>query len=74
MHSEWSGFFEYICSTYSGEIAELLEDTEYTKLGEELKKNNSLETAEKKAACYYEQAAVVALKHFLKLTRDIGIL
>lgn len=74
MHSEWSSFFEYVCSIYSGEIAELLENTEYKNLSEELKMNNNPKAAEKKAACYYEQAAVVALKHFFKLTREIGIL
>ena len=73
MKSEWSGFFEYVCSMYSGEIAKLLENTDYKLLCEELKKNGNTEIAEKKAACYYEQAALVALKHFSILMKETNM-
>ena len=73
MKNEWSGFFEYVCSMYSGEIAELLENTEYKSLGDKFKETGDIEFAERKAACYYEQAALVALRHFMNLTRETEI-
>lgn len=74
MKNEWSGFFEYVCSVYSGEIAELLENTEYKALGEKFKETGGVEFAERKAACYYEQAALVALRHFMNLARETYVL
>ena len=73
MKSEWSGFFEYVCSMYSYEITELLGNTDYKILCDELKKSGDIEIAEKKAACYYEQAALVALRHFINLTRETNM-
>ncbi|MBQ2664295.1 MAG: hypothetical protein IJP94_04200 [Clostridia bacterium] len=74
MKNEWSGFFEYVCSMYSGEIAELLENTEYKSLGDKFKETGDIEFAERKAACYYEQAALVALRHFMNLGHDTNVL
>lgn len=74
MQSEWSEFFKHICSMHSGEIAKLLENTEYKALGEEFKNTKNPEIAERKAACYYEQAALVALRHFIDLMRETNVL
>lgn len=74
MGTEWSGFFEYVCSMYSNEIAELLQNTEYKKLCEDFDKYKNRETAEKKATCYYTQASLVALKHYVKLLRETNMI
>ena len=57
MNKEWSEYFKFICSIYSGEIAELMKNTKY-------------ETEAEKTACYYENAALVALRHFNRLKRE----
>ena len=61
MNKEWSEYFKFVCSVYSGEIAELT-------------KNTKCENEDEKTACYYEQAALVAAKHFIGLLRETDIL
>ena len=64
MKTEWSEYFEYICSMHSGEIAKLLENTDYKVICDKLKETGDIEFAEKKAACYYEQAALGVFHNF----------
>lgn len=89
MQSDLQDFFELVCSKYDYEIAELLNDSEYKSLCKNVRKkekelykvlgdnedliNSYRDAIENKALCYYEQAAVAALKHFTKFLRESNI-